>query len=77
MPNEDHRPVIAAHLSQESYDALMDYVAENGTTVAALLESIGRVLALTKREGRPKRPDWLAAIMEDSRRIAAERRRRR
>jgi hypothetical protein len=77
MRNEGHRPVIAAHLSQDSYDALMDYVAENGTTVAALLESIGRLLALTQREGRPERPDWLAAIIEDSRRIAAERRRRR
>jgi hypothetical protein len=70
------RPVIAALLSAESYDALMDYVAENGTTVAALLESIGRVVALTQRRGRPERPDWLAAIMEDSRRIAVERRRR-
>ena len=71
------RRTIAAHLSQESYDALMEYVETNGTTVAALLESIGRVLAMTQQEGRPQRPDWLEAIMEDSRRIAAERRRRR
>jgi hypothetical protein len=68
---------IAAHLSQQSYDALMDYVGDNGTTVAALLESIGRALALSQQGGRPERPDWLTAIMEDSRRIAAERRRRR
>jgi hypothetical protein len=77
VPTKPRQRTIAAHLSEESYDALMDYVETNGTTIAALLESIGRTLALTQRGGRPQRPDWLGAIMEDSRRIAAERRRRR
>lgn len=76
--------VIAARLSRESYDALMDYVAQMGTNVSALLEGIGRVLAAARTadggfrwEDLPDQPDWLESIMEDSRRIAAERRRRR
>jgi hypothetical protein len=62
-----HRPVIAALLSEESYDALMDYVAENRTTVAALLESIGRVLASPSGEDDRNarigwRPSWRTLV---------------
>jgi hypothetical protein len=62
-----HRPVIAALLSEESYDALMDYVAENRTTVAALLERIGRVLASPSGEDDRNarigwRPSWRTLV---------------
>jgi hypothetical protein len=70
-------PVIAARVSQESYDALMDYCAAEGVTVASLLESMGRLLSSTPREELPKWPPWLRALFVDARAVAAERRRRR
>jgi hypothetical protein len=77
VPAKDRRQVVAVKLSEESYAALMAYAEASGTTLAAMLEAFGQVLANTPPEGLPKRPDWLAEIIDDSRKIAAERRRRR
>jgi hypothetical protein len=49
----------------------------HGTTIAALLEAIGRRLRIPEEERRPDVPEWLTLLLEDARRIAAERRRRR
>ncbi len=68
---------IAARLSEESYEALVAFTDVHGTTIAALLEAIGRRLRIPEEERRPDVPEWLTLLLEDARRIAAERRRRR
>jgi hypothetical protein len=76
-PTKPRQRTIAAHLSEESYDALVAFTDVNGTTIAALLEAIGRRLRIPSNERRDEVPEWLVVLLEDSRRIAAERRRRR
>ena len=81
-PSKPRQRTIAAHLSEESYDALVAFTDLNGTTIAALLEAMGERLKALADEGRPLGSEsgsnaWLMPLLVNARRIAAERRRRR
>jgi hypothetical protein len=55
-PSKPRQRTIAARLSEESYEALVAFTDVHGTTIAALLEAIGRRLRSRKRSNAEMSP---------------------
>lgn len=71
---EKNRKQLGAYLSRMASDGWKDFAAQNGCTVSALLEAVGRQLANYKAGDRL--PDFWKQAIADARSISSERRER-
>lgn len=70
MPKPLGTKQLSASLSEEAYERLQQFTAENGTSMVSFLEALCRRLP---EEGMPK---WLAEVIKDARQIELQKRRR-
>lgn len=63
------RPILNVALDEETHAALAAFCEREGVTTSALVEAFARVVVLDGQR-------WVAALVADARRIAADRRRR-
>lgn len=71
MPQRPGTKQLNAHLSEEAYERLRTFAAENGSSMVSFLE------ALCLKLDPDQIPRWLQDVVKDARRIEADRRRRR
>ena len=72
----DERSVISARVSPESKDGWELWAAENGVTLSALLEVIGRSLLDPIARGHWRSDDLTLDLVEQARQVDNERRKR-
>lgn len=73
MPARD-RPQLGVYLSAVAQEGWKRFAEEQGVTVSALIEAIGRQLASIDEHTRL--PDFLRSAVREARSISAERRER-
>lgn len=72
MPQRPGTKQLNAHLSEEAYENLRQFAAENGASMVSFLEALCLRLDAEKTP-----PPFLRDVVKEARRIEAERRRRR